>query len=258
MLTFDNYVMASSVEEAYELNKSRRNKVMGGNLWLKMGSKDFGTAIDLSSLSMDKITETEDGIEIGCMVTLREIETSSILEKAFGDVFRQALKHIVGVQFRNTATAGGSIYPRFGFSDVLTAFAALDTYVILHSGGKVPLKEFIEKGADNDILTAIYVKKDGRKAAYRSQRLTETDFAVLNCSLSCADGKYTAVFGARPQRAFIVDDVEFENEDQFVKEVTDKVHFGSNMRGSAKYRKAIAPVLLRRALIDIQEGEGDR
>ena len=43
---------------------------------------------------------------------------------------REAVRHIVGVQFRNCATVGGSIYGRFGFSDVLTpvSYTHLDVY----------------------------------------------------------------------------------------------------------------------------------
>ncbi|MFQ7552525.1 MAG: FAD binding domain-containing protein [Blautia marasmi] len=44
---------------------------------------------------------------------------------------RESLRHIVGVQFRNCATVGGSIWGRFGFSDVLTMLLALDTEVEL-------------------------------------------------------------------------------------------------------------------------------
>ena len=61
--------------------------------------------------------------------TLRQIEQSEAVKKLCGDGIEEAVRHIVGVQFRNQATVGGSIYGRFGFSDVLTAFLALDTYV---------------------------------------------------------------------------------------------------------------------------------
>ena len=40
----------------------------------------------------------------------------------------KSLRHIVGVQFRNCATIGGSIWGRYGFSDVLTMFLAMDTW----------------------------------------------------------------------------------------------------------------------------------
>lgn len=56
------------------------------------------------------------------MATLRDIEMHEGLNKEFQNLFKEAVRHIVGVQFRNCATVGGSIFPKLGFSDVLTAF----------------------------------------------------------------------------------------------------------------------------------------
>ena len=75
---------------------------------------------------------------IGCMVTLRELEVHEGLKGTFGNIFKEAVRHIVGVQFRNLATVGGSIFPRFGFSDVLTAFMSCDSYVEAVSGRTDP------------------------------------------------------------------------------------------------------------------------
>ena len=69
------------------------------------------------------------------------------------------LKHIVGVQFRNLATVGGSIYGRYGFSDVLTLLLGLESYVELYKGGIIPLKEYANMKYDRDILVRIIVKK---------------------------------------------------------------------------------------------------
>ena len=72
---------------------------------------------------------------------------------------RESLRHIVGVQFRNCATVGGSIYGRYGFSDVLTMFLAMDTWVELYEAGRMPLTEFADMKKDNDILVNIIIRK---------------------------------------------------------------------------------------------------
>ena len=51
MLNIREYVKVQSLEEAYELNQKRTNKVIGGMLWMKMGSRNIQKAIDLSGLS---------------------------------------------------------------------------------------------------------------------------------------------------------------------------------------------------------------
>ena len=60
MITIQKYVRAQSLEEAYALNQSRRNRIIGGMLWLKMSSITVPTAIDLSDLGLDTIEEMLD------------------------------------------------------------------------------------------------------------------------------------------------------------------------------------------------------
>lgn len=64
MHTIRNYIMAESLEQAWELNqKGRNNVIIGGNLWLKMGNRNILNAIDLSTLGLDRIEEDESGFE---------------------------------------------------------------------------------------------------------------------------------------------------------------------------------------------------
>ena len=86
--------------------------------------------------------EDEDSFTIGAMTSLRALETHEGLQEAFGSLLKDALKDIVGVQFRNTATLGGSLYSRFGFSDVLCALLCLDAEVILYKQGRISLQEY--------------------------------------------------------------------------------------------------------------------
>ena len=116
MLRFREYVKAESLEEAYEKNQKKSARVIGGMLWLKMQNRTIQTAIDLSGLGLDTIEETEEDFRIGCMVTLRQLELSESLNAFTDGAVASCVKPIVGVQFRNLATVGGSIFGRFGFS----------------------------------------------------------------------------------------------------------------------------------------------
>ena len=60
MATYQNYVMAQSLEEAYALNQKKSSVIVAGNMWLRMCGLRRQTAIDLSALGLDKIEETED------------------------------------------------------------------------------------------------------------------------------------------------------------------------------------------------------
>ena len=184
MLKIKNYVKVESLEEAYELNQKRTACVLGGMVWLKMGSRNVTTAIDLSGLGLDTITETEEEFVIGCMTPLRDLELHKGLDTYTNGAVRESLRHIVGVQFRNCATVGGSVWGRFGFSDVLTMLLALDAEVELFKAGRVCLSDFVKMPKDRDILVRIIVKKTPLKAVYLSQRNTKTDFPVLACCVS--------------------------------------------------------------------------
>lgn len=252
MLTIKKYVRAASLDEAYDLNQKRTNRVIGGMLWLKMSSGTVQTAIDLSGLGLDTVEETDEEFSIGAMVTLRELELHEGLNAYTGGALRESLRHIVGVQFRNLATVGGSLYGRFGFSDVLTCFLGLDAVVELHHAGMVPIAEFAAQKPDRDILVRIHVKKTPLRCAYLSQRNTRTDFPVLACMVSEWGGSLRVSVGARPQKAVLLQltqqlTLAAASPEEIAAYVQEHTATGSNMRASAEYRSRLAYVLTKRA-----------
>ena len=247
MFTIKNYVRAQSLEEAWTLNQKRSSRILGGMLWLKMGRGTVQTAIDLSDLGLDTIEETEDGFSIGAMVTLRQLEQHPGLNRYTQNAVQKAVKDIVGVQFRNCATVGGSVYGRFGFSDVLTLLA-LDCDVELYKAGRMPIAQSAALPYDRDILTHVYIKKTpGLAVHYQSVRATQTDFPILTCAAArTADGAYRFAIGARPMKAMLV--CPTAAPDELPAAVQAAVPTGSNLRGSAAYRTHLVGVLVKRAV----------
>ena len=248
MFTIKNYVRAQSLEEAWTLNQKRSSRILGGMLWLKMGRGTVQTAIDLSGLGLDTIEETE---EIGAMVTLRQLEQHPGLNRYTQNAVQKAVKDIVGVQFRNLATLGGSLWGRFGFSDVLTVFLAMDCQVELYKGGLVPLETFLTRKHDRDILVRVLVKKTPAHFAYTAMRIQRTDFPVLTCAVSDVGGMQRAVIGARPNKAMVVTNEDNLPAEAFAEYVARVVPTGSNMRGSAAYRTHLVQVLTQRAIAEM-------
>ena len=259
MVTIDNYVRVQSLEEAYELNSAKTSRIIGGMLWIKQSNNKIKTAIDLSDLGLDKIEEDENQFSIGCMATLRDIELNESLNEYTNNSIRNSVKDIVGVQFRNMATVGGSIWGRFGFSDVLTVFLTLDSYVELYKGGIIPISEFVNMKRDNDILVRIIVKKTPIKVAYSSVRNQRTDFPVLTCSTSVSDGMYKVSIGARPDKAMLITDnkilaggINEENVKVFAEYVANNIPTSSNLRGSSEYRTHLIKVLTERNIKNME------
>ena len=256
MITIQTYRKAESLEEAWTLNQKRGNQIIGGMLWLKMQRRRIQTAIDLSELGLDTIEEDEDCFRIGCMTTLRQLETQEGLNRYTDGAVREALRHIVGVQFRNSATVGGSLFGRYGFSDVLTLFLALDSQVELYRGGIKPMREFAAMPYDRDILVRILVKKTPAADVYQSVRNTDTDFPVLTCAAACMEGKLRIAVGARPQRAILLPEADDllstpltgEKAEAVGRYAAEQIPTGSNLRGSAEYRTRLVQTLVTRAV----------
>ena len=245
MITIQKYVRAQSLEEAWQLNQNKRNRILGGMLWLRLGKGTVNTAIDLCDLGLDAIEETEEQFSIGAMATLRDLEVHAGLNAYSGGAVADAVKGIVGVQFRNMATVGGSIWGRFGFSDVLTVFLAMDSYVELYKGGIIPLEQFAKMKKDNDILVRLIVKKTPCKVVYSAMRIQRTDFPVLTCAVANMNGEYRAAIGARPARAMLI---RSEKPEDFAAYVAENAHTEGNMRGSAAYRTRLVRVLVERSM----------
>ncbi len=259
MLTVQNYVRPQTLEEAWELNQKKKNRIIGGMLWLRLRNDTINTAIDLSALGLNNIEETEDAFSIGAMVTLRQIECHAGLNGYTCGAAAAAVSDIVGVQFRNMATVGGSIWGRFGFSDVLTLFLALDTEVELYKAGRMSLADFVTRPADRDILVRLIVRKTSGRVVYLAMRNQRTDFPTLACAVSDIGGTYRAVIGARPTRAVVIadkngllaDGITAESAKAFADCVADQTVTGSNLRASAEYRTHLIRVLTARAVLQL-------
>ena len=259
MMTIREYKRAESLEEAWQLNQKRPNRVLGGMIWLKMENINVGTAIDLSGLGLDTIEETDEGFSIGAMETLRQLELHPGLAAYTDGAVRESVRHIVGVQLRNLATVGGSIYSRFGFSDVLTMFLALNASVELYKSGVVPLAEYAQRPYDRDILVRVLVPKENARVVYQSVRNSQTDFPVLTCAAAkLADGSIRTAIGARPGKAVLytaapeAGETAEEFAARFAADVKADIKTESNLRGGAEYRRHLAGVLTKRAVCRLE------
>ena len=254
-MTIREYARPETVEEAFALCQKRSNAVMAGNMWLRMEKKAVATLIDLSGLGLDDVKEQEDAFELGAMATLRHLETHEGLRRDYHNAFARALGPIVGVQFRNTATVGGSVFARFGFSDVSTLLLALGASVRLHAAGEKTLRDFQTQPFARDILLSVRVPKGALGVGYHAMRRSATDIPLLTAAAVRTDAGISVAVGARPGRAQLLCEGETELTDARRQALLGAMAFGTNMRASAAYRREVADVLVRRAVQDAMEGK---
>lgn len=240
------YKRAQSIEEALSLCEKKHNAVLGGGTWLRLGSRrTIQTAIDLSALGLDTIEETAEEFTVGAMVSLRAYETHQGLENAFLGLCRRSVEHIVGVQFRACATIGGSVWGRFGFSEVLCALMALGAQVELARGGRMPLAAFAQKKPDRDILLRVFIPKGIEGIGCESMRSQQTDFPILCVAAVRRAQGLSLCIGARPMRACVL---EGTREEGLLARAASEIRYGTNARGGGTYRGHLAQVLSARAL----------
>lgn len=252
MITINEYIAPESLEEAYRILMARRNNlVLGGCGFIKMGSRIIGTAIDLCNLSLDYIMENEDNILIGAETTLRELEINSIIKNYCGGAISQSVSNIVGVQFRNMAKVGASVFSKYGFSDLLPSLLVLDAKIRLFNGGIMELEEFLEKKYEKDILIEVILPKKDGVAVYECLRKTSGDLSIINGAMyKGRNGEYRIAIGSRPQRAMLAERASqiLENEkdmDKALNTIVEELHFGTNIRGSKEYRQDMCKVLIK-------------
>lgn len=251
-----SFQRVSSLEEAYKLVKqSPRNKIVGGGLWLKKGGAEVDTLIDLSLLGLDKIEDKKDYVEVGAMVSQREFELSKLVP----EMAHNAVKSIMGPGFRNVATIGGSIYGKYGFSDVVTGLLGYKVDLVFYPEAVVSLLDYIKKpGFYDGILTHIRIYKENLKAFFKKVEITALDYPILNVAVT--KGKeYRVVVGSRPLVAFRCEKAEAylnEGGKDFAKAAeiaVEELKFGDSIATKGEYRKQLALTYVRRGLEEVNK-----
>ena len=251
-----SFQRASSLEEAYKLVKeSPRNKIVAGGLWLKKGGAEVDTLIDLSLLGLDKIEDKKDYVEVGAMVTQREFELSKLVP----EMAREAVKSIMGPGFRNVATVGGSVYGKYGFSDVVTGLLGYKVDLVFYPEAVISLLDYVKKpGFYNGILTHVRIYKEDLKAFFKKVEITALDYPILNVAVT--KGKeYRVVVGSRPLVALRCEEAEVYlngGGKDFVKAAeiaVEELNFGDSIATKGGYRKQLALTYVRRGLEEVSK-----
>lgn len=259
-MKIDEYLRPKTLEEAYSLlNSCNASAVIGGGVFLRLCNRHIRLGIDLSGIGLNYIKENDKEIEMGAMATLRDVEQSEIIKNNFHGLIHTAVKKIMGVQMRNIATVGGSVYGKYGFSDLITALLPLDCQVVLYKGGALSLTDFL-KNKDKDIIEKIILKKSKIKATFKDLRNTSTDFAILNTAVVMDKNTLKISVGARPGVAVLkVFDQDFMKQFKDTIDVAEEVsliigkdlQFGSDLRATSEYRKEICKVLVKRGVMEV-------
>lgn len=150
-MRFEKYYEPTSIDECSKLlityGTDAQILAGGTDLVPKLKSRNLKvkTIIGLNGISEAKgIKETKDGVEVGALVTLRDITKSNIIRENW-KALAEAAGHVSSMQVRNIATIGGNVCNASPSADAVQGLIVSDAMVnIVGPNGrrKVPIIDF--------------------------------------------------------------------------------------------------------------------
>ncbi|EAQ00238.1 molybdopterin dehydrogenase [Janibacter sp. HTCC2649] len=228
--------------------------------------------IDLGRIEeLRGITEDGDHIVIGAMTTYADALASDLVRE-HAAVLHAAIKEVADPQIRHRGTVGGALVHADPAGDVGAPALALDSeFVIAGSGGERTVaasdffKDLFETAVgEGELLTAIRVPKHtGWGARYEKFVRVSHQWSIVAVAATVrVDGGSIAEarigltnMGSTPLRASAVEAalVGAAATDDAVRAACAAAAEGTNppsdLNGTADYRRALAPILTRRAVL---------
>lgn len=214
----------------------------------------------------------DGGLEIGALVTHREIERSALVQRFFPPLV-EAFGRVATVRIRNQATIGGNLVHADPASDPPPMLMALDAGIEIASRAEtrlVPVAEFFHGLFETavrtgEIVTAIRIPPvaRGTRGVYlKFLPGSKDDFATVSVAAVLRfDGERCAAariglgsVGATPLRARNAEaklegaPVRSETIEAAARAAANEVEPFDDARGSVDYKRAMTRVWVRRAL----------
>lgn len=224
--------------------------------------------VDLSRLGLGYIEPRAGGLAIGATATLQQIVESALAQNFAGGLLVQALRQQGTEIIRNAATIGGEIAARFEFSDLIVALLALDARLEIQGQGArtESLADFLAGlPLVGEIIREVVLSGalETAHSAYRRISRTKADQFIV-CSAAAIEienGRcrtaHLAIGGAWPTPRLIREANDILEGKLLSRELVAEVERlverhadpPSDFRAGAEYRREVAAVLARRALI---------
>ena len=269
-----SYQKANSVEDAIKALASSDAKLLAGGHSLiptmKLRLNSPALLVDIASIAaLRGIKEAGSEIIIGAATTHQEIASNKTIQSKL-PLFAAGAASIGDIQVRNKGTIGGSLAHADPAADWAAVVLASDaTIAVQGSKGarKIKATEFF-KGmfstslSQGEIITAIHVPvAAGSKSAYLKFPQPASRFAIVGCAvMKSADGKvniaYTGVSSyafrdVGAEKALAGKKLDASSIEAASKAAAEGVTILSDHYASEKYRKHLAKVYLKRALMAV-------
>ena len=265
--------LAEAVQKKHEYGEAAA-PIAGGTEIVPNLPPEIRCLIDVTRLGLDYIEDEGEFLRIGATTTMHQLAVSPAVAMLANGVLSSSCCQGWPTEVRNTATLGGNVVGGGPFADSPPALLALDAEVVVarHDGEeKLPLLDFFldyrRTAVGQGILKEIQIPRPSSQARgiFLKFGRTQVDQALVNLAvtLEVEKGVCTRVriaFGAigrTPQRILEAERVLLEKPlqsdviEDVVSVVTELVDPVIDLRASADYRRELAGVLTRRALLQL-------
>jgi len=217
---------------------------------------------------LDYIEADDDSLRLGAMTTHRAVERSSVVKDGWPTLACN-FSVVASPRVRNQATVGGVVADADYASDPPSMLAALGAQVVVRSvrgEREIPMEEFVlgyyETALEEDeLVTEVCVPRTDGRSVYRKFRSRSSeDRPCVSVAAARENGGVRVVVGAvaeRPQYfAEVCELARGESMDaglaaEIGRRYAEAIEPLSDSRGSARYRRRIIAVEVRRALEDL-------
>lgn len=271
-------VRPKTVEEAWRVRReeSGSSRFLAGGVDLVLyAPPTVTTLIDLGGLDLGGVRRDGDDLVIGAMATLSEVAESRLARGVADGFLYEVLRQVASPLQRNLATIGGAVVRAHPWSDVVTAFLALDARLEAFDGAS----HSFDLAAARDrrlepfpLVVAIRLPGVWAKveAAFEKFATTTFDVATLNCACSLRrDGRtcrdVRVVVGGTPALARRIPRAEQALEGRSLdadclhgaaRAAAESVDARDDRRATGAYRRRLTNVGVRRCFEKIAEGGG--
>ncbi|OYO21654.1 carbon monoxide dehydrogenase [Enemella dayhoffiae] len=269
--TFD-YVAPTSVVEALAALAEHGDdaKVMAGGQSLlpvlRMRLNAPEVVVDIGRIDeLRGVREEGDAIVIGALTTHHDVIADPLV-KEHALLLHKAAVEVADAQIRHRGTLGGALAHADPAGDLGAPILALDAELVIAGQGgerRVPAQEFFvdlfeTAVGDDELLTAIRIPKHtGWGAHYEKFVRVAHQWPIVAVAATVgADGAAVALtnMGSTPVRASAVEQaLGGRVDDESVRRAAARAAEGTNppsdLNGDADYRRHLATVLTRRALL---------
>ena len=275
MLRISEYHRPKTLDDALTLLQRDETTapLAGGTRLLPSRAPNVESVVDLQALGLDGLSVEGFHLHIGAMVPLQRLVESP----AVGEFLCGSARLEGPITYRNAATIGGIIASGDALSHLLIALLVLETEVHLRLPGPATVSldrildapsKFLAGGLITG-LTALSAEGAPGTALARVAR-TPRDKPIVAVAVrvtregDLCGGVYIALAGVadRPVRVHETEDrlkgqpYDKGLVDTAVTTLLEQLHPPSDFRGSSEYRREMAAVLTRRALLEACERLG--